>query len=203
MEHVWQQFLGDSVAFEPAYHENARTEIASFIDASPGLVLDIGCGDGLLSASLARARPDVSMEGADILVRPHTHIPVRQFDGKRLPFDDETFDVALFVDVLHHVDDPISALSEARRVARAIVLKDHLRQGLAANTVLRFMDWVGNARHGVALTYRYWSHNQWDEAFTALRLHTVEFKGKLGLYPAPASWIFERSLHFVAKLVPA
>jgi SAM-dependent methyltransferase len=163
-------------------------------------VLDVGCGDGLLSASLASLRADLTVEGADVLVRSHTQIPVRQFDGNHLPFDDATFDVVLFVDVLHHVDDPLSALAEARRVAPLIVLKDHLRQGVGAHACLRFMDWIGNARHGVALPYQYWTPQQWEDAFRELQLHRVEWHERLGLYPTPASWIFERSLHFVAKL---
>ena len=40
--------------------------------------------------------------------------------------------------------------------ARGIVLKDHTRNGLFSGSTLRFMDWVGNARHGVRLPYNYW-----------------------------------------------
>jgi len=61
------------------------------------------------------------------------------------------------------------------------------------------MDWVGNAHHGVALPYNYWSKPEWDAAFDAVGLKQLEGKHSLGLYPAPASWLFERGLHFIGR----
>jgi SAM-dependent methyltransferase len=39
-------------------------------------------------------------------------------DATRLPFADESFDAAMLVSMLHHVDEPERALAEARRVLR-------------------------------------------------------------------------------------
>lgn len=164
-------------------------------------VLDVGCGDGRLAARLMELRPDISVEGVDVLVRSNTAIPVRSFDGAHLPAADASVDVVLFVDVLHHTDDPATLLREAARVSRStVLLKDHLRQGFAAQTTLRVMDWVGNARHRVRLPYNYWTPAQWTEAFEQLGLAVHRWKSSLHLYPAPASWLFDRSLHFVAQL---
>ena len=164
-------------------------------------VLDVGCGDGLIDRIICEQRPGLSITGVDVLVRPHTHIPVQQFDGIRLPFADKSFDVVLFTDVLHHTEDPEILLREARRVARvALVLKDHTKEGPLAYLTLRFMDWVGNARHGVALPYNYWTHSQWMDALRSLGLTVESWKAALGLYPRPASWLFDRRLHFVARI---
>jgi hypothetical protein len=62
------------------------------------------------------------------------------------------------------------------------------------------MDWVGNARHGVALPYNYWPRSKWLDAFNDLDLRLNVWKEDLGLYPWPANLVFERSLHFVARL---
>jgi hypothetical protein len=62
------------------------------------------------------------------------------------------------------------------------------------------MDWVGNARHGVALTYNYWPQQRWFEACKTLGLQIDAWVTELGLYPWPVHLIFERSLHFVARL---
>ena len=164
-------------------------------------VLDVGCGDGLIDLMICQQRPELSITGVDVLVRPHTHIPVRQFDGTHLPFEDKSFDVVLFTDVLHHTEDPEILLREASRVARvALVLKDHTREGPLAYLTLRFMDWVGNARHGVALPYNYWTHSQWMDSLRSLGLTVESWKAALGLYPRPASWLFDRRLHFVARI---
>ncbi len=164
-------------------------------------VLDVGCGDGSIAKLLHDARPDVAIEGIDVLVRPVTHVPVTQFDGKKIPFPDKAFDVVMFVDVLHHTEDPTILLAEARRVARrAVVLKDHCRDGMLANTTLRFMDWVGNARHGVVLPYLYWPEARWRDAFRELHLTPEEWRPNLHLYRWPFSMVFDRKLHFVARL---
>ncbi len=165
------------------------------------LILDVGCGDGLLSAALRSKRPDLTLRGIDVLPRSRAHIPVEMFDGLRIPFEDDSFDAVLFSDVLHHTDDPTVLLREARRVARRCVLiKDHFREGPAAHQRLRLMDWVGNARFGVALPYNYWSENQWQRAWREIGLEPEEIVRRLGLYPRPANWIFGARLHFVARL---
>jgi len=163
-------------------------------------VLDVGCGEGTIDLLVAQQSPGISIEGIDVLVRPTVRIPVRAFDGIHIPYPDASFDTVMFVDVLHHADDPLLLLQEAMRVGRSVVIKDHLRKGILAGATLRFMDWVGNAHHGVALPYNYWSEAEWDAAFDAVGLKLVEINRSLGLYPAPASWIFERGLHFVGRL---
>jgi SAM-dependent methyltransferase len=164
-------------------------------------VLDVGCGSGLLASLIMHQRPDLELQGLDVLGRPGTHVPVTVYDGRTIPYGDKSFDVVLFVDSLHHTPDPMVSLREATRVARdAILIKDHLRDGILADRTLRLMDWVGNARYGVALPYAYWSRQQWLEAFARLGLTRSAWEVRLGLYPWPASWVFERSLHFVARL---
>jgi SAM-dependent methyltransferase len=116
---------------------------------------------------------------------------------------DASVDVALLIDVLHHTDDPRPLLAECARVTRqAVIVKDHLREGLAAGPTLRFMDWMGNAGHGVRLPYAYLTHAQWNAVFGKTGLRAAWWEERLRLYPPAADWLFGRRLHFVAKLVP-
>lgn len=164
-------------------------------------VLDIGCGDGLIDKLILEGRPDISLEGIDVALRPKVHIPAVSFDGKVIPHPDKSFDAVIFVDVLHHTVDPTILIREAQRVARkCILIKDHNRTGLAAGLTLRFMDWVGNAPHEVILTYNYWPERRWCEVFAQLGLTVTEYRTTLGLYPISVQWLFERSLHFIARL---
>src|SRR5262249_30669359 len=129
-------------------------------------VLDVGSGDGLLASLIGQMRPDLHISGIDVLVREHTHILVETFDGQSMPYADGSFDAVMFVDVLHHVTDPLVLLREALRVSRScLVIKDHTRDGILAGPTLRFMDRVGNERHGVVLPYNYWPKRKWLEAF--------------------------------------
>jgi len=164
-------------------------------------VLDVGCGDGTLAKLIHAHRPDVQICGIDVLVRRETHIPVTAFDGAIIPYAPGTFDAVMFVDVLHHTNDPVILLREATRVARrSIIIKDHNRDGFLAGPTLRFMDWVGNVRHGVALPYNYWPERRWTKAFAELALTPTVSKTRIGLYPWPANWAFERRLHFIVRL---
>lgn len=174
--------------------------LADFIPAN-ARVLDIGCGSGLLAKRIMALRPDVSIEGIDVLVRPGTEIAVTEFDGDTIPWPDGHFDIALFVDVLHHTEAPARLLAEAKRVSKGgIVIKDHFREGMLADATLRFMDWVGNAQHGVVLPYNYLSDPEWRGIWSKLGLKVERLTDKVGLYPAPFSWLFDRRLHFVARL---
>lgn len=164
-------------------------------------VLDVGCGDGLLASLIAASRPDLRIEGIDVLVREGTHVPVKPFDGTHIPAADGAYDVVMFVDVLHHTDDPEVLLREAGRVAKnCVVIKDHTRDGVLAGATLRFMDWVGNARYGVALPYNYWPRERWERAIAGLGMRVEEWVDRIGLYPAWARWAFERKLHYIARL---
>jgi SAM-dependent methyltransferase len=163
-------------------------------------VLDVGAGDGQLAALVRSLRPDITVSGVDVLIRPATAIPVEQFDGIHIPRATGSVDVAMLIDVLHHTDDPLVLLREASRVAKLVLIKDHTRDGLLAEATLRFMDDVGNARHGVRLPYNYLAWSEWTRAFAAVGLEPASVTRRLGLYPPPASWLFDRSLHFVATL---
>jgi len=165
-------------------------------------VLDVGCGDGAIASAVMERRPDVTITGIDVLIRASTHIPVSPFDGSSIPFDDASFDVVTFVDVLHHTHDPTVLLGEAARVAPgAIVVKDHLADAPFARPTLRAMDWVGNAHFSVSLPYNYWEERRWRDAFDELGLVADTWVTDLPLYPPPLSWVFARRLHVLCRLV--
>ena len=164
-------------------------------------VLDVGCGDGTIDKYIKEFRSDIQIMGIDVMLRPESKIPVKQFDGERIPYADNSFETVIFVDVLHHTEDPQVMLKEACRVAKdSIILKDHTRNGFAANFTLRLMDWVGNAHHNVDLPYNYWSEEQWRTSFRAMDVCIEKWINNLELYRWPASCLFDRQLHFISKL---
>ena len=168
---------------------------------SGATVLDVGCGDGALAQELLRQRPDVTIQGLEVSARRDARIPVRLFDGIHLPLGDREVDVVLFADVLHHTPHAEDLLREARRVARdSIVIKDHCADGFLARPTLRFMDRVGNARFGVSLPHLYLEWAEWRELFDRTGVSVASVERRIGLYPAPLDRVFDRSLHFVARL---
>jgi SAM-dependent methyltransferase len=146
-------------------------------------------------------RSDLSIRGIDVLVREGSKIPVEHFDGRTIPYGNASFDVVMFIDVLHHAEDSCGLLKEALRVSRKVVLiKDHIQEGFLAGPTLRFMDRVGNLRHGVSCRYDYWPRQRWSRTLESLGVKVIKWRRHLGLYPWPVSWVFDRSLHFVVRL---
>lgn len=204
---VWEnvRFLGVVEQIHARYSYNRRLQklsdhLAEVIPAN-ATVLDVGCGDGELSSLIMQKRPDVKITGIDVLLRPHSRIPVMLYDGQNFPAAANEYDAVMFNDVLHHTEDPLSLLKEASRVARhSIILKDHTLNGFLAGPTLRFMDWIGNARHGVVLPYNYWPKQKWVDGFSSLNFSVDKWTADLKLYPSWADWMFGRTLHFVARL---
>lgn len=164
-------------------------------------ILDIGCGSGRLASRILEQRPDLSFQGIDILPPSAYGSNILAFDGKTIPFADRSFDMAMFIDVLHHAEEPEALLREGIRAARKwILIKDHLKEGPAAQWRLELMDRVGNRRFGVALPYRYWKRSEWEEILAREKLNSVSWNETLNLYPPPLDWIFGGSLHLIALL---
>jgi ubiquinone/menaquinone biosynthesis C-methylase UbiE len=174
-------------------HRRARALSNRLADIIPDrfAVLDVGCGDGLIGRLIGEKRTDIQLRGLDVLVRERTYIPVERFNGEVIPYEDASFDGVMFIDVLHHTQDPMVLLREATRVARkAVVIKDHTLEGLLAGPTLRAMDWIGNARYGVSLPYNYWTKREWLDAFNELEVEVGSWISNLGLYP----WLDSTSL---------
>ena len=192
-------FLHNHIVFRSRVDALARS-IASMID-SEGRALDVGCGDGSLALTIQAACPGLVFEGVEVLARPEVKIPFTLYDGRSLPFETDTFDWLIIVDVLHHTDDPLGVLSECFRVCKGgVIIKDHLCETGYQRRLLEVMDWVGNRGHDVRLPYNYLRRDQWYSYFSALHANVVKWEEDLRLYPQPLELIFGGSLHFVARL---
>jgi SAM-dependent methyltransferase len=170
-----------------------------------GTVLDVGCGDGFVDALVIKRRPRLEISGIDVVLRGHAHIPVTHFDGTRIPHDDASVDVVMLVDVLHHTTTPVELLHEALRVSRkGLVVKDVTigDPDLLAEPTLKAMDWVGNARHDVPLPYNFFTGEEWRRTFEELGVTESDRRERFGLYPWPATLLFERRMHFASRLTP-
>lgn len=84
-------------------------------------LLDIGGGTGNYSQALAAEgwQPLVADRSPQMLARAETKgLTTVLADAIKLPLADQSFDAAMLVSMIHHVDTPEQALAEARRVLR-------------------------------------------------------------------------------------
>jgi ubiquinone/menaquinone biosynthesis C-methylase UbiE len=84
--------------------------------------LDLGCGDGRLSANLGAAQLTLADVSAVALGRARSRLPAARVvelePDAPLPLADSSFDLVLCAETIEHVRDVQLFLSEARRVLR-------------------------------------------------------------------------------------
>ena len=106
--------------------ENAVRELA------PRSVLDVGCGEGIVTERIARALPEAEVVGLDVADpallaewerRKRGNLAFRSGSAYALPYADGSFELVCALEVLEHLERPHDALAELRRVgSRALVM---------------------------------------------------------------------------------
>lgn len=101
------------------YEKGGRyKEHADFINmwVSEAHVLDVGAGDGVITALLGIEGVDNEPEAVRLAQLKGANVKLG--DAYSLPYKDKEFDAVLLIDVLEHLERPQDALREAKRVAR-------------------------------------------------------------------------------------
>jgi 2-polyprenyl-3-methyl-5-hydroxy-6-metoxy-1,4-benzoquinol methylase len=117
--------------------EGALAEL--FGRANPASVLDVGCGEGVLTEQWAvhpGVRRVVGIDLDDTKLHQHwqshrhEQLEFRAVADGELPFEADEFDLAAAIEVLEHVPDPTQTLAEMARVARRHLLVSVPREPL-------------------------------------------------------------------------
>jgi 2-polyprenyl-3-methyl-5-hydroxy-6-metoxy-1,4-benzoquinol methylase len=102
-----------------------------FARAAPESVLDVGCGEGVLTCQWADQLGDGRVVGVDLddpklrtewQARARANLEYRAAGATSLPFSDGEFDLAAAIEVLEHVPDPEATVAEMARVAQRHLL---------------------------------------------------------------------------------
>jgi 2-polyprenyl-3-methyl-5-hydroxy-6-metoxy-1,4-benzoquinol methylase len=116
-----------------------RTLGELFEAAAPESVLDVGCGEGVLTHQWAVALGDRRIVGIDLpdeklaaeqATRRRPNLDYLTMKAENLPFAEDEFDLASAIEVLEHVPDPAHTVAEMARVARRHLLVSVPREPL-------------------------------------------------------------------------
>ncbi len=115
----------NQIATDHAELDDRMHKIIQLVEAiKPGTLLDIGCGRGELINALKSNSIKTNFIGIEIS-KPSREIAlarglnvIHADLGDPLPFEDESFDVVVFGEVIEHLYDPDFALDEIVRVLR-------------------------------------------------------------------------------------
>ncbi len=90
-------------------------------------VLDLGCGDGFLLSKLKEKK--IKAEGIDISYTAVKKAKEKglsaeaiDFSAEKLPYNDNSFDYVVLLDVLEHLFNPKQVLAEAKRVSKKYLI---------------------------------------------------------------------------------
>jgi SAM-dependent methyltransferase len=141
------------------YYDGTRTSIKRMIAAndafghiklvsngSLGRTVDVGAGDGALLSLLSRSTLASELHGLEISASGIEKIQerslpllksVRQFDGYSIPYPDHSFDTALCIHVLEHVEHERLFLRELARISKSVILEVPLEHGLQVAKSIR------------------------------------------------------------------
>ena len=139
-------------------------------------ILDVGCASGKLTKHLF-ADSYAEITGIDVVIPKETHINVVKYDGQKFPFVDDSFDLVLMIDILHHDHNIENIINEAKRVSRkGILIKDHYWEQKYDFWILSLYDYLGNKPFGIPLAYNFQTIESWKKILNSLELNIVEMK---------------------------
>lgn len=171
------------------------------------LGLDVGCGDMQLVESISANNPVNKWTCTDIHELPENlknsekWSKYIRFDGTHLPFPDNSFDVVVFSDVLHHcMQNAAELLMEAKRVGKYVIVKDHFEHGIISRNILKILDLFGNYGYGVPIPRRYFTKQDFTTLVNKSQMSIVNLEDRLNIYPPIASVILRPNFQFLAVL---
>lgn len=137
-------------------------------------VLDIGSGNGVLCRALRKRNYQITALDIDNLSFFEDVEPII-YDGVNMPFEDDCFDVALLITVLHHAPVPEQVLAEARRVAKRVIVIEEIYSGPLNRLLTYFIDSLFNLEF-IGHPHTNKTDRGWREVFEHLGLTLVDVR---------------------------
>ncbi|MFH1451515.1 MAG: class I SAM-dependent methyltransferase, partial [bacterium] len=146
-------------------------EIRSFLSKN-SKILDIGSGTCNICEVLRKNGHDVTPLDIQNLSFTDSIRPIL-YDGIKIPFDDDKFDISLIITVLHHTAEPDKILEEAARVSKQIIIIEDIYTNVIHKYLTYFFDSLLNLEF-VGHPHTNKSDKQWKVTFNELGLKLID-----------------------------
>jgi SAM-dependent methyltransferase len=157
-------------------------------------ILDAGCGSGRNMVELARLGAVTGVELSDTsveLARERGVGEVLQGSVMEMPFDDASFDLAVSLDVIEHLEDDVGALRELRRVTKP---------GGALLVTVPAYQWLWSGHDEVNHHHRRYTRRTL-RGLERFKPSTTKSSLDLWVPPAPLNWALRQPLNLEAAVI--
>ena len=131
-------------------------------------ILDIGCGNARLAYALKENGYKIALLDIENLSEFPDFCPL-VYKGEIMPFEDKKFDKTLLISVLHHTQNPISVLKEAKRISHKIIIIEDIYRNIWQQYLTYAMDTLVNFGFS-SMTYQNRNDAEWKNIFFHLSL---------------------------------
>jgi len=137
-------------------------------------ILDVGTGIGGLAFSYKKLGHEVTC----LDVVDHSFFPEIKpvlYNGKKFPFENNSFDTSMIITVLHHTTTQREVIQEASRVSDRIIIMEDVYTNPIQKYLTYFMDSLVNLEFkGHPHSNR--NEQEWEQLFEELNLEIVDKK---------------------------
>ena len=150
--------------------------------SSTSKILDIGSGNGALCYLLKKE--DIDITALDIKDRSvFNEISPVLYNGNKLPFENDAFDVVQIITVLHHIKDPDKIVLEAKRVGKQIIIMEDIYENWIQKWLTFIADSINNWEI-IGHPHSNKTDEQWKAVFKKydLNLESVRYYNFLAIF---------------------
>ncbi len=151
---VMRRYNQSAQTYDAQYHEEQEAKIKVVMRSlslkQSSVVLDAGCGTGLLFQHLAERTESITgtdtskglLQKARKRAQPYCNVALIQADADNMPFPNETFDAVLVITLLQNMPDPKATLTEFNRVSKqsALIVATGLRKQFSQEDFVKLLE---------------------------------------------------------------
>ena len=146
-------------------------------------LLDVGSGDGYITRQLLQKGFNVTKIDVKNLDKYVVNVTI--YDGKKLPYQNNSFDLVMVNFVLHHTNNLLDILHEVIRVTNKYII---ISEDIIDTYLDKILGFIHVIKHdGIHYKNNFHSSTEWNEIFNNLNLQVIKIidipRKTLKIYP--------------------